>query len=126
MHRLGQVVVGAHLEPDDAIHFIHAARQDDDRHVAGRAQKTAPLESSSVDDVEHHEIDARAFERALHAGIAARRAHTKAVFFQRMDERRARFTVLIDDQQVALLGFHLRHHCHERREEFHHARDFER
>ena len=33
IERLGNVVVGAHLEPDDAIHILSLRRDDDDRRI---------------------------------------------------------------------------------------------
>ena len=37
----GEIVVRAHLEPEDAIHLVGAAREDDERHIARRAQAPA-------------------------------------------------------------------------------------
>ena len=53
-------------------------------------------------DVEHHEIDARALERALHAAAAAGRGDAISGSFQVAGERGARLAVFVDDQDVFL------------------------
>ena len=50
--------------------------------------------------VEHHEIDARALERALHAAAAAGRGDAVAGSLQVAGERGARLAVFVDDENV--------------------------
>ena len=57
--RLGQVVVGSQLEPDDLVDLVVASGQDEDRHLrAGRAQAAEDLEAvhAGKPDIEHHEV----------------------------------------------------------------------
>ena len=59
IERLGQVVVGAHLEADDAVDVLALGRQHDDRHgLAGAAQ--APADGQPVlagqHQVEHDQV----------------------------------------------------------------------
>ena len=76
------------------------AREDDEGHVARGAQAAAQSHAVLLAEmhVEHHEIDARAFERALHAAAAAGRGDAISVVFQVAGERGARLAILVDDQ----------------------------
>ena len=75
--RLGDVVVGAELEPDDAVGFLGARRQHDDRHCGrGRigAQRVADLEA--VDARQHqveHQRDPAGSRRSVGSTSAPRR-----------------------------------------------------
>ena len=55
---LGDVVVGARLEPGDEVVSVGLSGDDDDRHDARRAQGTAHVESRHVGEtqVEQHEV----------------------------------------------------------------------
>jgi hypothetical protein len=119
VHGLHEVVVRAHLETDDAIHVVRAARQDDHRDVRGIPQAAAEFQAFLLaqQGVEHYQVDARPLERALQAGARAGRRHTKAVTLQVTGQRRARLAVLVDDQHVPVVGH--RKHCHEAGKRFH-------
>ena len=56
--RLHDVVVGAELEPDDAVDLVAARRDDDDRHVRRGAEPAAHLEAVDVrqPEVEQHDV----------------------------------------------------------------------
>ena len=55
---LGEVVVGADLQPDDAVHRIAARGQHEHRHVGERAELPAHLEAVHVGqhEVEHQRV----------------------------------------------------------------------
>src|SRR6185436_17657384 len=85
-----EIVVGAHLEPDDAVDLVGVPRDDDHGYVAGGEQRAARAQPFvfTAPHVEHHEIDARALERAREAEARARRGHAEAATLEMLRERR--------------------------------------
>src|SRR3954453_715438 len=71
VERLGQVVVGAHLEPDDLVDVVVAGGQHQDWHVRGGADLPAHLEPVDVGQhqVEHHQVGLGVL--GLHQRLAA-------------------------------------------------------
>src|SRR5262249_23379961 len=68
IERLGQVVVGADLEADDAVDVLNLGGQHDDRrHVVGGAQTTADRQAvfARQHEVEHDQVDRLAGEDAV-------------------------------------------------------------
>ena len=61
IERLRQVIVGAELQADDAVHILAARGQHDDRDLALLAQAAQDLEAidAGQHDVEHHQVHAR-------------------------------------------------------------------
>ena len=117
IRRLCEIVVRSHFEPENAVHFLGALRQDDEGHIARRAQASTQPHAILLAElhVEQHQVDARALQRALHAAAARDRGDAKPVGFQMTGKRVARFAVFVDYEYVFVCGhLHLRVHCHER------------
>ena len=72
--RLGQVVVGAHLQADDAIGFLAARGQHDDRDVGVGAQRAAQREAvvAGQHEVEHDQVECALVQRLPHRAAVAR------------------------------------------------------
>jgi len=109
---LGQVVVGAHLEADDAVHVLAARGQHQDGGVgvcaAGRAQVAAQAEAvlARHHHVEHDEVDLVALERELHFAAVCSGGAAQALLLEIVGEQAADLAIVVDDQDVVLRGGH--------------------
>src|SRR3954470_12841743 len=79
--RLGDVVVGAQLEPDHLVDLLRLRGQHDDRHARASAQPPAHLEPVDVGEheVEHHEVERLLGEARERLLPVRRRDHLVAV-----------------------------------------------
>ncbi len=103
--RFYQVVVGAHFESDDPVHLVAAAREDDQRHVAGGAQTAECPQRVAFTELhrENHQVDTRSFQRARERH-ARSDAHAEAVMFQVRGQGRARLAFFVTDEHVSGCG----------------------
>ena len=103
---LGEVVVGAHLEADDAVHILAARGEHQDRGVgvrpAARAQVAAQGESvlAGHHEVEHDQVDAVGLERGLHLAPVGGGGAAQALLLEVVGEQLADVAIVIDDQDV--------------------------
>ncbi|MNH15090.1 hypothetical protein D3C79_746970 [compost metagenome] len=102
--RLGQVVVGAHFEADDAIGLVVARGQHQHRRVAmlAGAQLTAQQQAvvAGHHDVEHDQVDAVGFEEGAHLPAVGDDAGTQTVLLQIVADQFADLAVIVNDQDV--------------------------
>ena len=98
--RLGEVVVGARLEPGDDVVGVVAGRDHDDRHVARLAQRAAQLEpvDARQHDVDQHDVGGLAAERLERVLAAGGLLDGPALVLERQLHRRADALVVLDGQ----------------------------
>ena len=100
LDRLGEVVVGADLEADDAVDEVAGAGQDDDAGVVAGAQVAGELEAGLAGeaDVEDEEVgDLARGEQRLERGRVLGGDHVVAGAAEVVDEHLADFPVVVDD-----------------------------
>ena len=87
---LGDVVVGADLEPGDLVGLAAFRGQHDDRHLAARAQLAADLDPVELGQhqVEDDEVEARLVEALERFAAVVGAGHVVAVLAQRIAEQR--------------------------------------
>src|SRR5262249_58864762 len=80
IERLRHIVVGAQLDPDDAISLVRQRRQQDDRRIGGRAQLAAKREAvfSWHHDIEHDKVERAVLEQLAELAGASRGAYPRA------------------------------------------------
>ena len=100
--RLGQVVVGSHLQSDHPVHLVALGGQHDDRDA--RLGAHAPAQRKAVlarqHQVEEDEIDAAVVQDLAHGTAVSRDADPKTVLRQRTRDEIADLAVVVDDQDV--------------------------
>src|SRR5688572_21553636 len=105
---LHHVVVGAHLEPEDAVHLVRARGHDDDRHVGGRllpADHPAhlePVHAGQVQVEEHQVCPAPHALQPLFTG--ARDLDRDAGALQLVGDRLRDVGIVLDDEDPATVG----------------------
>jgi hypothetical protein len=97
---LRQVVVGAHLEAEDAVERLVAGGEHDDRQGRRRAQLAAQGQAvvAGQVQVEHDQVGARFVERLPHRRAVGGGQRAVAVRFQVIGQQRADIAVVVDDQ----------------------------
>ena len=103
IERLRQIVVGTHLEADDAIDVLALRRQHDDRHrFAGAAQPAADGESvfAGQHEVQHHEVRRIALELAVEIAGVGQRRDLETLFAQVSRQQIAQAHVVVDDEHL--------------------------
>src|SRR6185503_7201541 len=99
---LGQVVVAAQLEADDAVDLLAAGREEEDRDPVVLPDPPADLEA--VDLGQHHveddEIDAALLHRLERGRAALHRGDGEALLLERVQEDLTDARLIIDDQDV--------------------------
>ena len=106
--RLGEVVVGARLEPGDDVVGVVAGGDHHDRHVAVTAQRAAQLEAVDArqHDVDQHHVGQRAVEQVDRVLAAAGLVDGPALVLERQLHRRADALVVFDGQDAGSHGSH--------------------
>ena len=102
---LRQVVVGAELEADDAVHRLAARRQHEQRQVPRArlaAQLAAEVEAVAVGQhqVEDQRVEARRGEAAARLREAAGRLDLEAGAAEVLDQHRGQAGVVVDKKQA--------------------------
>ena len=100
--RLGQVIVGAHLQTDHAIDLVAFGGQHDDRDVRLGAQRAAQRQAvlARQHQVEQDEIDAAVGQHLVHGAAVCRGADPEAFLGQRARDQIADLAMVVDDQDV--------------------------
>ena len=101
---LGEVVVGAHLEPDDAVGLLAPRRQ----HQDGRRLVPAGPEFAAEDEpviaghhqIEDDEIDGVGLEKAAHLPAVGGSGNAQPVLLEIARDELADLAVVVDDQDV--------------------------
>src|SRR3954451_1260937 len=100
--RLGDVVVGAQLEPDHLVDLLRLRGQHDDRHARASAQPPAHLEPVDVGEheVEHHEVERLLGEARERLLPVRRRDHLLVVALQGGGQQRLDRHLVVDEQDA--------------------------
>ena len=100
---LGQVIVGAHLEPDDAIDVLAFGREHDDRHgLAGSTQAAADRKAilAGQHEVEHDQVRGIALQLLVEVSRVGERRDLESLFRQIAREKIAQPHVVVDDKDL--------------------------
>jgi hypothetical protein len=102
VERLGHVVVGAQLQPDDAVGLLTHGREHHDRHVALAAHPAGQFQPTLAGQhqVEHHQLEVPGRPRAPRLPCVADGRDPEAVSLQEAGKQVAYFPVIIDDEDV--------------------------
>lgn len=100
----GDIVVGAHFQPDDAVHLVRAGGQHDD----GRRLVSADTQLAAQDEavvarhhqIEDDQIDCICLEEGPHLPPVGNGGHPQTVLLQVSGHKLADFPIVIDDQDV--------------------------
>src|SRR5437879_1319493 len=105
IERLGDVVVGAELESDNAVHILAARGEHDDGHLRAAAHVAAYRQAvlAREHEIEHQQIDARAPHHAPHFLAVCNRRRAQLVALQVLTEQQTDLAVIVDDQDVRKL-----------------------
>ena len=103
LERLRQIVVGADLEPDHAVHGVAARGQHQDRHVGGLADAAADFEPVGVGQhqVEHQRVELLALQPLLALARGRRRGNAKARGAEIVADHAGEALVVVDDEDAA-------------------------
>ena len=103
VERLGDVVVGAEFQPDDAIDRVTFAGDHDDRHVVGRPHGPRDVEAVLTAEVkiQRDQVDGRRLEMRGKPGAIFGFGHAIAFEFKRVAQQRANGDVVVDDENGA-------------------------
>ena len=98
--RLGHVVVGAELEPDDLVELRVLGRQHHDRHARLGADDAADLDARQLREHQVQEDEVRPLRPEHGEGLApvGRRDDPESVGLERVDERLAQGRLVVDDE----------------------------
>jgi hypothetical protein len=105
---LGDIVIGAELEPHDAVDLLAPGGEHDDRHLRTCAQLAAQRQTvfPGQHQVEHQQIDMRTLHDAAHFLAVGHRRGAKLVLLQILGEQPPDLTIIVHDQQVRALVHH--------------------
>ncbi len=103
LERLRQIVVGADLEADDAVHGVAARGQHQDRHVGGLADAAADFEPVGVGQhqVEHQRVELLALQPLLALARGRRGGDAKARVAEIVADHAGEALVVVDDENAA-------------------------
>src|SRR5216683_2931236 len=103
---LWQIIVGAHLEADDAVDVLALGRQHQDRHARAGAEPPADREPvfARQHDVEHHEIRlAQGGAEAIERRAAVAHIDAKALAREIVAQQAPDLDVVLDDENMRAL-----------------------
>ena len=100
---LGDVVVGADLEADDAVDDVARGRDHDDADVVALAQEARQRQAvlAGHADVEQDEVGQIALDLGAHRGAAVGGANVVAVAAQVLHQHRPNARVVVDDEKAS-------------------------
>ena len=98
--RLGDVVVGAELEPDDLVELGVLGREHDDRHAGLGPDDPADLDAGQLGEhqVEQDEVGLLGAEAGQRLAPVGRGDDPEALGLERVDERLAQRRLVVDDE----------------------------
>jgi hypothetical protein len=101
--RLGDVVVGAHLELEHLVDLVVLRGQHDDRHLASAPQPPADLDPVELreHDVEHHKVEALRGEAVERLAPVTRRNHLVALLPQGVGEQLLDRMLVVHEQDAS-------------------------
>ena len=103
IERLRQVVVGAHLEPDDAVDFLALRGEHDDRHRFARAAKP-PAHREAVlagqHQIEHDQMRRIALQLLVEIARVGKHRNLKSLLGQVARQEVAQPHVIVDDEDL--------------------------
>ena len=104
VERLGQVVVGAELEPDDLVDVVALGGEHDDRRVGAlgqRADAAADLEpvDAGEHDVEQHHVEVALLQRGQPALPVAGDGDVDLVLTEILGHERSELGVVVDEER---------------------------
>jgi hypothetical protein len=103
--RLGQVVIGTHLEAHYSIDLAASCSQHDDGYIARRPD--APAQGQAVllwqHDVEYEQIDATHFKRPIELAALPRDAHAVAILSEEIRHQGSDIGIVLDEEKVRRL-----------------------
>src|SRR5262245_24727370 len=100
--RLSNVVVGAEVQPPDAISFLTPGREQDDGYRAALAQLATDVESAQAwqHHVEHYQVGQRAIGQCKRLLATVRQDGPVALLAQRVADDVGDVAIVVDDQHV--------------------------
>jgi hypothetical protein len=100
VERLAEIVVGAELEPDDAIDVVVPGGQHDNWHRAACTQATADRKAvlSGQHDVEDHEVWFHPRKRSVNGNAVLGDLDGEAFAHEKVGEQRADVAVILDEK----------------------------
>ena len=106
LERLGEIVVDALLQAGDAVLGLAHGGQHEDRHVVGAAQLAGEVEAGLArhHDVEHDQVEVERGQALAGLGGVPGGGDAKAVARQERLQEFAQARVVVDDQDVRLVG----------------------
>jgi hypothetical protein len=106
IERFGDVIVGAHLEADDAVHHVAGGGDHDDSQVVPLAQvaRQAQAVLAGQVDVQQHDIRHRPRERRAHLLARPGLCHLVAMAREVILEHGANLGIVVDDQNMTAGG----------------------
>ncbi|MCY1179660.1 hypothetical protein D9M73_200690 [compost metagenome] len=107
VERLGQVVVGAQLQPLDAAALVALGGEHDDRDLVALLAQTATGGQAVLaghHQVEHHQLEQLAGQQAVHLLGVLHRAHTVALLVEETFQQATQACVVIDHKDLFAFG----------------------
>ena len=103
LERLGDIVVGAHLESDHPVHHVAGRGHHDDADVVALAQEARERDAvlARQADVQQDQVGKVALDLGAHGAAAVDRLHLEAVARQVLDQHRPDIRVVVDDEKAA-------------------------
>ncbi|MNG20913.1 hypothetical protein D3C84_1052150 [compost metagenome] len=83
VERLGQIVIGPHLQPDDAIHFVSLGGEHQHRDLVARLPQTAADGEPVLPrqhQIEHHQAEVLAGQQTIRLFPVGNASHHKSLF----------------------------------------------
>ncbi len=103
IERLAEIVVGADLETDDAVHVLFQRGEQDDRHVRPlRPQVPAHIEARAIRQhhVENDQVDLMGRELIAQLPAVRGKQHAEALALDVAGQELANFRIVVDDENA--------------------------
>jgi len=103
---LAEVIVGAELQADDAVHVVAAGGEHQDRSLVRGAEFAQDVEAADVrqHDVQDQDFEIADLERGQSVGAVMHARHLEMLGFQIFREHLAQLAIVVDEQHAALAG----------------------
>jgi hypothetical protein len=103
VERLGDVVVGSHLEPHDLVEHIVSSGQHQNGHIRSRADITEQRQAvlaARKDEIEKNRGKGLPFDRRPHRSAVADGSHLIPLAFELTDKHLPYARIVVDDQKM--------------------------